>query len=485
MSGRSTTDWYKEKEAASPLKLISTVDVKKLQTITIYGYDRPSTEADRRERREKVYMHNCENVETILACVTAFEGLVSTLHLEHGSLFAEFRKTLGMGVQPAWESVIGSPQDTPRTTNNFWNRVHRFISQYTKPRSFENLQEFLAICCKPMNVSPQQMYNRMALMNNLSTWLAKRDGTQPFEEEKYTADQLKVFWSRSMPEQWQSKWRDAHPGPTGDYDNHSFADLLAFFDSCNDAERRRQAEARRRDMNSVDRRLVPGRGGRGRGQRLPPPRGPGLIQTHQQRVWYRSMRQMNPQRSPFGRGWMRGRTQIYPGRVYQPGSPRPYPAGGRANGQGRGRGRGGQAPSATFSGNESNTGGYDNRYAQGQYYMAGPPQEQYSYGNEAFYADDAGAQAQPEHMLSNQEELFYHENAGQVGQDTGQVDHSYTGQGGYGNEPDQVGGVSSSQGGEAAYYQGDDTAYDQSGDDPNEQYYFQQALDGQYETYDY
>jgi hypothetical protein len=101
MAGRSGIDWYKRREAKSPLKVHNEEADKPFEETTIFGWNKPPNQAHRNERKLKVYIHNCDNVEWMLTAVNQFNQVKATLHLRNDELFTSFSRTLKQGAQPA------------------------------------------------------------------------------------------------------------------------------------------------------------------------------------------------------------------------------------------------------------------------------------------------------------------------------------------------------------------------------------------------
>ena len=94
------------------------------------------------------------------------------------------------------------------------------------------------VVCKHTNLDVMAMHTRLELMNQLSIYLSKRDGTRPNRDELFTQEDVKVYWAQSMPSVWIDKWKDLHPGPAGEFDQHeiTFDTLLDFFQGCETKE---------------------------------------------------------------------------------------------------------------------------------------------------------------------------------------------------------------------------------------------------------
>ena len=108
MAGRSTTEWYREKEKLSPIVLNTDLDPKKMETVIVYGYDRPPNEADRRERKSTAHVHGGKSPEMVLTCLSQFDQMRVDLHLFNNDLFIAYRKTLKVGLQTVWDAHTSS-----------------------------------------------------------------------------------------------------------------------------------------------------------------------------------------------------------------------------------------------------------------------------------------------------------------------------------------------------------------------------------------
>ena len=167
MAGRSTTSWYKEKEKDSPIKLATEVKPEKLEETTIYGWDSGPDNPNRRERRSKAFIHGAENPELLLTCTNQFNQLRVDLQLFNNDLFVAYRKTLKIGLQSIWDAHVGQ---IPRTTANFDNRLHSFLTKYTKRGLFERFQEYFVVVCKHVNLDVMAMHTRLELILLSTIW---------------------------------------------------------------------------------------------------------------------------------------------------------------------------------------------------------------------------------------------------------------------------------------------------------------------------
>ena len=329
MAGRSSTEWYKEKEKDSPIKLASELCTN-LETTTIYGWDRPANQDNRRERKARVYVHSANNVETLITCLNQFLQVREDLNLNGPEHFSEYKKTLSVGLQQTWEAHV---QGVHRTVANFNTYVHSFINKYTKAGSFEKFQDYFKIVCKHFSLTVMEMHTRLELMNQLSLHLSKQDSSKPNAEEIFSVDQVKAYWAKSMPSPWLDKWKEIHPGPAGALDNRTFEELLAHFEACESHE-----EEERRKRRSQTQSRPTGRGGRtGRG---PTARGGRYAGRGFNRGGFRASPYPPP--NAYRATPTPGRFQpFYQPRQYQPGAP-PYqqqqqPVRPPFDGRGRGR----------------------------------------------------------------------------------------------------------------------------------------------------
>jgi hypothetical protein len=178
----------------------------------------------------------------MLICLNKFKQVRNELHLRNNELFTAYSKTLKAAAQPSWEAHVSQVE---RTTENFDTYLHTFITTYTQEGSFEKFQEYFVIVCKSGSLSVQAMHARLTLLNHLSLYLAKTDGTKPSEDEIFTPDQVKQYWAQSMPNEWIQSWKDIHPGTEGDFNKHTLNTLLNHFKSRETQEHNHKETLRR------------------------------------------------------------------------------------------------------------------------------------------------------------------------------------------------------------------------------------------------